>query len=92
MQSGDALHDLAVVLRYCENARVEGNLIELPFSDGSSISAPLRHQDSKSVRYFDNTDAAGHLIMGAMTSSGTLIQQWPDLATLSEDAATLSLF
>ena len=37
-------------------------------------------------------DMAGNLIRGALTSSGTLLQLWPDPVMVSEDAATLSLF
>ena len=56
------------------------------------IAVPLMHQQCKTVAYFDNRDMAGNLIRGALTSSGTLLQLWPDPVMVSEDAATLSLF
>ena len=79
--------DVAVALLSVENGRIEQNVIDVP-----SANVPFRHQYGKTVRYFNNTGPSGQFIPGALTLSGVLVQQWPDLATLSEDAATLALF
>ena len=73
--------DYAFSLKYCEDALVENNSIDLP-----GASHPLFDQDCKSVRYFNNTSPGGVLRQG---ESGALWAKRDELTTLVDDALLL---
>jgi hypothetical protein len=65
-----------------ENALVEGNVIGLPQTN------PIFHNDTKSIRYFNNLEPSGKLIQGTAGFGGPKADE---LATQIEDALTLCL-
>ena len=79
------VRNLAIDLSYCEDALVENNVVDLAIAD------PIRHSNSNSVKYFNNTNPAGQLIQGALVPpSGPLVNQ-DELTTFVDDATTLCI-
>jgi hypothetical protein len=79
------VRNVAIELSYCEDALVENNVVDLAIAD------PIRHSDSNSVKYFNNTNPAGQLIQGALVPPTGVAVKQDELTTFIEDAATLCL-
>ena len=77
--------NLGIQLSFCEDALVQDNVVDLAIAD------PIRHWDSTTVKYFNNTNPAGQLIQGVLgPPTGPSVKQ-DELTTVIEDAATLCL-
>jgi len=79
------VRNLAINLSYCEDALVENNVVDLAIAD------PIRHSNSTTAKYFNNTNSAGQLIQGVLLPSGGASIKQDELTTFIEDAATICI-
>ena|SRR5436190_16725884 len=79
------VRNVAIDLSYCEDALVESNIVDL------AIAEPIRHSNSNSVRYFQNTNPSGQLIQGRFVPPAGPSMKQDELTTFVEDAATLCI-
>ena len=89
-QDGRSSTDLAMQLLYCEDARVENNIVDLRLSDGSNVSDHIRHGNCGTVRYFNNVTPNGLLVQGAEGPNNPVKQD--ELVTAVEAALTFCSF
>ena len=89
---GNPTLDLGIRITFCEAALIENNLIDLELANGVPVDNPMRDTYCQSVRYFNNTDAAGQLIQGAVAdfdlTSISAIES--ELSSLVDEALTLA--
>ena len=71
-----------IALAGAENALIDGNVVSLPQAN------PIFHNDTQSIRYFNNLEPSGKLIRGTAGFNGPKVDE---LATRIEDALALCL-
>lgn len=89
-QNGRPASDRAMLLLYCEDARVEANTIDLKLADGSYLPNPMRHENCGVVRYFNNVTPSGTLILGAAGLGSSPVPQ-QDLVQDVDETLTFCL-